>query len=75
MYINPSVGDYHIGANSAAMDVGIDAGVRTDIDGDPRPAVAGFDVGADERVEYALSIPLITKEEPEAQTDGRATRR
>lgn len=75
MYINPSAGDYHIGANSAAMDVGIDAGVRTDIDGDPRPAVAGFDVGADERVEYALSIPLITKEEPEAQTDGRATRR
>jgi len=25
-------GDYHIGENSAAIDVGIDAGVKTDID-------------------------------------------
>ena len=29
--------DYHIGASSAAVNEGVDAGVTTDIDGDARP--------------------------------------
>lgn len=32
-------GDYHISSGSAARDAGVDAGVTTDIDGDPRPQV------------------------------------
>jgi hypothetical protein len=47
-FVNPSAGDYHLGQGSAAIDAGIDAGVTTDIDGDPRPLGLGFDLGADE---------------------------
>jgi len=39
---------YHLTANSAAIDKGVDAGVTTDIDGDPRPTGHGYDLGADE---------------------------
>jgi parallel beta-helix repeat protein len=41
-------GDYHLTAGSPCIDVGTDAGVYTDIDGDPRPLGAGFDMGSDE---------------------------
>jgi parallel beta-helix repeat protein len=41
-------GDYHLTAASAAVDAGADVGVLVDIDGQPRPAGGGFDVGADE---------------------------
>jgi hypothetical protein len=44
----PAVGDYHITQTSAAFDAGVDAGVAIDIDGDPRPLMGGYDVGADE---------------------------
>jgi hypothetical protein len=39
---------YHLGPDSAAIDAGVNAGVTTDIDGDPRPFGAAPDVGADE---------------------------
>ena len=45
------LGDYHIQATgSSAMDAGVDAGLVTDFDGEPRPSPAGgaFDSGADE---------------------------
>jgi hypothetical protein len=41
-------GDYHLITGSAAIDVGVDAGVATDIDGDLRPLGLGYDIGADE---------------------------
>jgi hypothetical protein len=47
-FVDPAGDDYHIGVASAARDVGADAGVVTDIDGEARPTVAGYDVGADE---------------------------
>jgi hypothetical protein len=47
-FVNPDAGDYHIGPGSAALDAGADAGVSTDIDGDPRPIGPGYDLGADE---------------------------
>ena len=34
-FIDPDNGDYHIGSNSAAVNAGVDAGVTTDIDGEP----------------------------------------
>jgi hypothetical protein len=39
---------YHLTAASAAIDHGVDAGITTDIDGQPRPWGCGFDLGADE---------------------------
>jgi hypothetical protein len=39
---------YHLTEPSAAVDAGIDAGLTSDIDGDPRPRGRAPDVGADE---------------------------
>jgi hypothetical protein len=50
-YVDPSMGDYHIGARSAARDQGTDAGVTVDIDGETRPQGGGYDIGADEYTE------------------------
>jgi len=47
-FLNPAVGDYHIGPGSTAMGQGVDAGVTTDVDGDPRPICSGYDIGADQ---------------------------
>jgi uncharacterized repeat protein (TIGR01451 family) len=47
-FVDPDAGNYHIGLGSAARDRGVDAGVYADIDGEPRPAGLGYDVGADE---------------------------
>lgn len=41
-------GAYHIGLASDAIDTGCDAGVANDLDGDPRPQLNGYDLGADE---------------------------
>jgi PKD repeat protein len=64
-FVNPENGDYHISYGSAAIDAGIDAGVYTDIDGEPRPAGAGFDIGADE-LQAALSLGLSASPDPVA---------
>jgi len=47
-FVAPDEGDYHIGVISAALDEGAYAGIRDDIDGDPRPQGRGYDLGADE---------------------------
>ena len=47
-FVNPNAGDYHIGPGSAAIDAGVNAGVTSDIDGEPRPIGLGYDLGADE---------------------------
>ena len=36
-FINPNGDNYHVGLNSAAIDVGTDVAVSSDIDGQPRP--------------------------------------
>ncbi|MEW5961724.1 MAG: right-handed parallel beta-helix repeat-containing protein, partial [Chloroflexota bacterium] len=41
-------GDYRLSPASAALDQGVNAGVTADIDGEPRPYGAGYDLGADE---------------------------
>ena len=41
-------GDYHIQPTSAAVDVGVDTVITTDIHSQPRPLGNGYDVGADE---------------------------
>lgn len=47
-FVNPAAGDYHLGAGSAAINAGVDAGVYTDFEGQPRPQGGGFDIGYDE---------------------------
>jgi uncharacterized repeat protein (TIGR01451 family) len=55
-FVDPDGGDYHIGPNSAAIDVGVDTGVADDIDGAPRPMGGGYDIGADEFGDPALVV-------------------
>jgi len=45
--VDPDAGDYHIGPGSAALDAGVDAGVKTDVDHELCPYQAP-DLGADE---------------------------
>jgi hypothetical protein len=57
---------YHLTANSAAIDQGVDAGVTTDIDAQPRPNpdTAIPDLGADEfygTTGYRLYLPLVLR--------------
>lgn len=54
-FINPAEGNYHLGPWSAAVDQGVNAGVMTDADGDPRPMRSGFDLGADEQSELPMA--------------------
>jgi hypothetical protein len=56
-FLDPHNGDYHIGLGSAAIDAGVNAGVLTDIDAQPRPIGNGFDIGADEVMPSATVDP------------------
>lgn len=47
-FAHPDGGNYHLLAGSAALDRGIDAGIDTDIDDQPRPYGLAPDLGADE---------------------------
>jgi hypothetical protein len=60
-FLDPDAGDYHIGPGSAAIDVGVNAGVDHDIDGDPRPMGQGYDIGADE-FRHVIYLPIIFKD-------------
>jgi hypothetical protein len=46
-FVDPDAGDYHIGPSSDALNKGVDAGVSTDIDNEPR-FYGDPDLGADE---------------------------
>jgi parallel beta-helix repeat protein len=51
---------YHLMSGSAAVDMGINAGITEDIDGEPRPTGAGYDLGADELC-YSIYLPLVLR--------------
>jgi uncharacterized repeat protein (TIGR01451 family) len=47
-FVDPDQGDYHIAAVSAARDVGVNAGVTEDFEGESRPSDGFYEIGADE---------------------------
>jgi hypothetical protein len=55
---------YHLRENSPAIDAGIDADVTTDIDGQARPQGAGYDLGADERADWYIYLPVVLRQYP-----------
>ena len=56
VFADPTNGDYHITGASAARDVGMNAGVHHDLDGQVRKMGFGFDPGAYEYPDAALSL-------------------
>jgi predicted outer membrane repeat protein len=65
-FLDPAADDYHLGLGSAAVDQGVNAGITTDIDGDPRPSGLGYEIGADE----AVCVTGVTIDGPLAGTVG-----
>lgn len=57
-FVDPANNDFHLTAISAAKDAGVDAGVKTDIDFDPRPCGSAPDIGADE-IASRIYLPLV----------------
>jgi predicted outer membrane repeat protein len=61
LFVNPDGGDYHIGEQSAARNMGLPSGVTWDLDGEERPMGGFWDLGADEFFELWFSLPLVFK--------------
>jgi len=62
-FVNPDSGDYNIDLGSAARNTGVNSGVTTDIDGNPRPYGSGYDIGAYEFSggHWDVYMPLVMK--------------
>ena len=60
-FVEPAADNYHLLPISPAIDAGVDAGVTTDIDGEPRPLGAGFDIGFDEAPVRKVWLPLVVR--------------
>lgn len=64
-FVSPPHDDYRLQEDSAAIDKGVNAGVRVDFQGDPRPIGTGFDIGYDEFTEptyFTIFLPLVLRD-------------
>jgi Right handed beta helix region len=52
LFVNPSQHDFHLGPGSPAIDASIDPGLPADLDGNPRPQGATYDIGPYEYTPY-----------------------
>jgi hypothetical protein len=63
-FADPDGGDYRLGPGSAALDAGVDSGILSDIDHQPRPYLAP-DLGVDEYwppgALHTLYLPLVVR--------------
>ena len=64
LFTNPAGDDLHLQAGSPCIDASADAGVTSDIDGNPRPFGAGYDIGADEFRQWYIYLPLVARNHP-----------
>lgn len=60
-FVNAEAGDYHITADSAAVDQGYSVDTADDIDGDARPVGTAADIGADEISPERTYLPLVVR--------------
>lgn len=71
-FVNPAGLDYHLSANSSAIDKGIPIpGLLDDFEGDIRPQGAGFDIGYDEF--KGVSVTATPTRTPTSAVDTTAT--
>jgi hypothetical protein len=59
LFVDPAASDYHLAANSPAVDAAPDAGVAIDIDNEPRPNGGAWDIGADEVILFPLAYAYL----------------
>jgi hypothetical protein len=64
LFTDPAGDDFHLRAGSPCIDAGTDAGVMSDINGDPRPVGAGYDIGVYEFRQWYIYLPLVEKNYP-----------
>ena len=58
-FVSAAENNYHLRSGSPCINAGMNAGVTTDIDGQPRPEGAAPDIGADEYGEWRIFLPLV----------------
>lgn len=74
-FVDSANDDYHLTPASGALDLGVNAGVNVDFEGDLRPQGGGFDIGWDETPYTATPDLVVTKSviPPFAVTDTPIT--
>jgi hypothetical protein len=60
-FLTEYAGDYHLSLTSQAINSGIEAGIPTDFEGDPRPFGGGVDIGYDEAIAWLYRLPFVTR--------------
>lgn len=63
-FVSPAHDDYRLKEDSAAIDAGVNVGVRVDFQGDPRPTGTGVDIGYDEftkSIDFTIFLPLVLR--------------
>lgn len=68
-FVDPDLDDYHLQRDSPAVDAGLPVKLVMDIDGEPRPQIQGYDIGADElllglRLAHAANTGLAAAGQP-----------
>lgn len=60
-FVDAAGGDYHLRSTSPALNVGTNAGITTDFEGEPRPGGNGFDLGYDETADVTAPDVVMVK--------------